>query len=123
MRTLLLALVIGIAGCSTLNILASQDAYCRAQNEELIPLLKEAAESEAQRNSPNGWLSQPYSKENWDKYWNARIYHVWTIDQADCNGTYKGPYGPEIVQTIIAFRRNLALPEIQLEARNQDKGL
>jgi len=123
MRTILLALLISTTGCSTLNLFASQDAHCREQKAELVPWFRKAAQSEARKSPPSGWATQPYSRENWDKYWNARIYHVWTISQTDCNSTYQGPYGPEIVRSIIQYRRELALPEINLEARNQDKGL
>ena len=123
MRVLLLAVAISLCGCTALNVRAYQDASCRSDKAGLEPWHKEAADSEALRKSPNGWVTQPYSRENWDKYWNDVIYYVWTVGPTDCNGSYTGPYGPEIVGAVIDYRRRLGLPEINLDERNLNKGL
>ncbi len=124
MRVLLLFLLLSPCACSTLNILADQEAYCREQEAGLVAWhTEQAATKEASQKPPNGWLTQPYSRENWNKYWNDVIFHVWKVDQTACSGTYEGPYGPEMVRAILDNRRQLGLPQVQLEERNRDKGL
>jgi hypothetical protein len=100
-----------------------QNAECRGWKAGIESWHKQQADDEAKRESPNGWVTQPYSRENWDKHWNSVIYHVWKIGPGDCGGTYVGPYGPEIVRVIIDYRQQLGLPEVNLDASNLDKGL
>ena len=80
-------------------------------------------EREVRKESPNGWYTQPFSQGNWDKYWNNRIDAVWKVDVTECDGTYRGPYGPEIVHGVLAYRKQLGLPDVIFDERNRDKRL
>ena len=111
-----------LTGCA-LNLLSSQSAYCRDQKAGLVSWFQESAQAEAAGKSPSGWATSPYNRENWDRYWNDRFYYVWTIGPSDCAGTYDGPFGPEIVRSTVGFRKQLGLPPINLDDRNQDKAI
>lgn len=124
MRHLPVLSVILLAGCSTANMLRSDnDGMCRYMSEQIDPGLDEAITRELRQEPPQGALSQGYSREAWDAYWNHRIYHVWDIGPSSCNGTYKGPSGPEMIQRAILRRQEVGLPPINLEDRNRGKSL
>jgi len=78
---------------------------------------------EASGERPSGFLTQPYSRENWDKYWNDRVYYMWDVGPESCGGTYVGPTGPELIATMLQERRRLQLPDIDYDDRNRDKNL
>ncbi len=111
------------AGCSTLNILKGQDDFCQFMLADLSSGMEEAISRELSKEPPDGALTKPYSREEWDKYWNHRIYYVWDVGPNDCGGTYKGPSGPELIREAIKKRQEVGLPEVNLEPRNTDKQL
>jgi hypothetical protein len=97
--------------------------YCRDQTAGLVAWHKSEADRELKHESPNGWYDKPYSRENWDKYWNNIIFHVSKVSPESCNNTYRGPSGTDMVQEILGYRRQLALPDVNLDERNRDKSL
>jgi len=82
-----------------------------------------AVTRETRLQPPNGALTQPYSRELWNKYWNDRIYYMYDIGPKSCNGTYRGPSGGEMLRYAMEKRRNAALPDLPIEQRNHDKRL
>ena len=91
--------------------------------EQISAGLDEAITRELRLEPPDGALSQGYSREAWDSYWNHRIYYVWSVGPDSCNGTYKGTIGPEMIRQAIHRRQEIGLPSINLESRNRDKSL
>lgn len=123
MRTITLVLLL-LSGCSTLNILSGPDDFCRSMSADLGLLgLDDAIARELRQEPPQGALTKPYSRAEWDVYWNHRIYYVWSAGPNDCNGTYKGPPGSDLIRNALQRRRELGLPDIQLEERNRAKEL
>ena len=123
MRLLLLVGALLLAGCSSLNLYKSQDDYCLWMKEMLPGHMDTAIKSEASKGSPNGALSQPYSREAWDEYWNDRIFYVWDVGPEDCGGMYQGPTGPKLIRDALEKRQKAGLPEVNLEPRNLDKDI
>ena len=90
---------------------------------DLGPNMAEGITREIRQEPPQGAITKPYSRAAWDKYWNDRIFQLWKMGTGDCDGTYKGPSGQDLIRKAIARRREIGLPEINLEDRNRDKGL
>ena len=122
-KVLALLVSMFIGGCSTLNIFRGPDDFCRQMSSGYSSSLEAAVARESRKEPPNGALTQPYSRAQWDKYWNSRIYHMWDIGPESCNGTYEGPAGPALIQNALDTRRERGLPEVNLEPRNEDKDL
>jgi len=123
MKALALLLSILIAGCSMLNTFRGPDDFCRQMSSGYPASLEDAIARESRKEPPNGALTQPYSRAQWDKYWNSRIYHMWDIGPESCNGTYEGPAGPVLIQNALDKRREIGLPKVNLESRNEDKDI
>ena len=115
--------IVLLVGCSTANILRGQDDFCRQLNADYQESFQRAIQRELAKEPPNGALTQPYSRELWNDYWNDRIYHMWDIGPESCNGTWEGPSGPQMIEYMLARRKSLNLPEIEIEKRNADKRL
>ena len=92
-------------------------------NEELAPSIDRAIAQELRQEPPNGALTKPYSRSEWDKYWNHRIFYLWDLGPDDCEGTYEGPSGPELIRDALHKRRDLGLPDVRLEERNRAKDI
>jgi len=114
---------VALVGCTTLNILKGPDDFCRSTYADFPAGFENSIARELRKEPPQGALTQPYSREAWSKYWNDRIFYVWTVGPDACNGTYRGPSGPELVEGALARRRAAGLPDIELESRNRDKPL
>ncbi len=110
-----------VSGCTLLNIVDDGYGLCRSINAGYPESLYEELRSEARRDSPNGYLTQPYSRENWNKYWNNRVYYVWDIGPESCGGTYEGLSGPEIIRLMLRKRQSMQLPKIEWDERNSSK--
>jgi hypothetical protein len=80
--------------------------------------IDQAIADEVKLASPNGYKTKPYSRADWDGYWNSRIYAAAGIGPDSCDGRYEGPDGQEFIQYIITERRARKLPEINVEPRN-----
>jgi hypothetical protein len=122
-QTFTLVITIILQGCSSLNIIDDGHGLCRSLGEEYPESLYTEAQREAKKEPPNGYLTQPYSRKSWDSYWNHRIFYMWDLGPKSCGGTYQGLLGPELINMLIAKRRELGLPEIALEERNSGKEL
>jgi hypothetical protein len=120
MRNIALLVFIFCSSCSALNILEGPDDFCLLMHSRLRSDFDEAISREISKEPPNGALTKPYSRQEWDKYWNHRIYNVWDIGQDDCGGKYRGPSGSELIREAIKKRRDADLPEIYLEPRNSE---
>lgn len=120
MRAIVPILIL-LSGCSTLNILSGPDDFCRSMAADMRPCLDDAIARELRQEPPQGALTKPYSRAEWDAYWNHRIYHLWSVGPDYCNGTYKGPPGPELIRYALQKRRALGLPDVRIEERNRDK--
>ena len=125
MKVLLVLVPVLLTSCSTVNMFRSgDDDMCRYLSQQIDPGLDEAITRELRRQEPpQGALSQGYSREAWDAYWNHRIYYVWDIGPSSCNGRYKGPAGPEMIRRAILRRQEIGLPPINIEDRNREKSL
>lgn len=124
MKVLLVLVLALLTSCSTVNMFRSgNDDMCRYMTQQIDPGLDEAITRELRQEPPQGALTQGYSREAWDAYWNHRIYYVWDIGSSSCNGTYKGASGPEMIRRAILHRQQVELPPINLEDRNRDKSL
>ena len=124
MKVLLALVLVLLSGCGTGNMFRSgSDDMCQYMTQKIGPGLDEAITRELRQEPPQGALTQSYSREAWDAYWNHRIYHVWDVGPSSCNGTYKGPSGPELIGQAILRRQEASLPPINLEERNRDKSL
>ena len=124
MKVLLAIVLVLLSGCSTGNVFRSgNDDMCRYIAQQISPGLDEAITRELRQEPPQGALTQSYSREAWDAYWNHRIYYVWDVGSGSCNGTYEGPSGPEMIRQAILRREEASLPPINLESRNRDKSL
>ena len=121
MRTLLLAtlLAANLTGCTVAGLLAGPDDFCRSKNEELPGIIADEVTSELRQEHPPG--DPTYGPEAWNKHWNVRLHDTTKIGADDCDGSWKGPTGSEMVRAAIVRRREIGLPEIQLEDRNKDK--
>lgn len=123
MRNLALILLIAVTwGCSTANIFKGQESYNR---EHYASTLKKSIDSaiarEIKKESPNGYLTKPYSREIWDEYWNSRIKHIYTLGTERTPKGYVGQNGPGFIKYIIESRAKAGLPPINLEASNVGK--
>ena len=123
MKNLALILLIAVTwGCSTANIFKGQESYNR---EHYASTLKESIDSaiarEIKKESPSGYLTEPYSREIWNDYWNSRIKHIYTLGTERTLKSYVGPKGPEFIKYIIETRQKAGLPPINLEASNVAK--
>jgi hypothetical protein len=123
MRFIALVGVLILAGCSAGNIVRGQDDFCRQLNADFRQSFERAIQREVAEEPPSGALTQPYSRDLWNDYWNDRIYYMWHIGPESCNGTWEGASGPEMIRYMLARRESLDLPEIKLEQRNADKNL
>ena len=124
MKVAILLLLVTLCGCTVRNMLpGNADAYCRSEMAGLVPWHKNEADRELQQKSPNGWANQPYSRENWDKYWNNIVFHVGKVDKHSCAGAYDGPSGEDMVREILAYRARIGLPQVNWDERNIGKGL
>ena len=112
-----------ISGCSFINIFDDGHGLCRAIGDDEPARMYRSAERELKKESPNSYLTQPYSRENWDAHWNHRIFYMWDLGPDSCGGTYRGLSGPDLIRLMAKKRRELGLPEITLEDRNRDKEL
>lgn len=112
-------LILLLSGCTFLNVLDDGQGFCRSINYQKS--IERALEKEVNLESPNGFIGQPYSRNNWDDYWNHRIFHMWNIGPESCGGTYIGPSGPELIELMFKRRNILGLPRIILEEKNSDK--
>jgi uncharacterized protein YceK len=123
MRMVLVPLVALLcSSCSTFNLVTDPVKQCQADTAGLVAWHQQQADKEALGKPPNGWLTQPYSRENWDLYWNDVVFHVGSVSPAHCSGTYRGPMGPEMVRALLAYRRSLGLPEVNFEELNASTG-
>lgn len=104
-------------------LMSSPSRECRFFNSILLPILLDSVGREVEKESPNGWVGQPFSQENWNRYWNDRVFYAWDVGPSDCDGTYVGPSGPEIMRMVFGERRARGLPDISLEERNVDKAV
>ena len=124
MRLPTLPLLLLLTGCSAVNMFRSgDDEMCRYLYEGIGAGLEEAISLELRQEPPQGALTQGYSREAWDAFWNNRIHHTWDIGPNSCNGTYKGPSGPEIVRNAINRRQAVGLPPVALDDANRGKSL
>jgi hypothetical protein len=112
-----------LSGCSFANFLDDGHGLCRSINSDYPESIYRTLYDEGILKSPNGFLTQPYSRENWDNYWNSRIYYIWDISTQSCGGTWEGLSGPEIIKLMFDKRVSMGLPEIVIEERNRDKNL
>lgn len=103
------------------GLLSGPDDFCRSLYADFPAGFDDAIARELRQEPPQGALTQAYSREAWDAYWNQRIYYVWSIGPSECGGTYRGPSGPLLVRDAISKRRSAGLPDINLESRNLDK--
>jgi len=85
--------------------------------------LKADADFELNKGSPRGYATSPYSRENWDSFWNHMVFYNWELGSQSCGGTYVGRPGPEIIKDIVSYRKSLGLPANNWEKRNGEKGL
>ena len=108
-------------GCETVST-AFDNGMC-AIGTSGVPLnLENAVQREITGDGPNGSFGQTFSRENWDQYWNDRIYNLWD-SVPDCGRATRGPTGREAILAALARRTALGLPNIELESRNTDKDL
>lgn len=96
----------------------SDDYYKNYHAEEIKDSIDKAVSEEADHKSPNGYLTQPYSIANWNKYWNSRIYYLYELGGPGTPSSYKGPTGQEFIKYIIQSRAKAGLPQLELEERN-----
>ncbi len=110
-----------MAGCGTQNICSGGNDFCLSMLEEIGPLMNREIERELKMESPQGEITKPYSRKGWNRYWNNRIFHVYSIGEHSCNSKYRGPSGASILAEIMEKRRELGLPELIIEERNHEK--
>ena len=120
---LILGILLTLYGCSFINIIDDGQGLCRALGEQYPESLYAEVQREANKEPPNGYLTQPYSRKNWNSYWNHRIFYMWDLGSQSCGRTYEGLSGSKLVSLLIVKRRELGLPEIVLEERNSNKNL
>ena len=92
--------------------------YSASDLKESIDL---AIKNELAHERPNGYATKPYDPAQWQEYWNSLIYYVYDVGPNDCHGKYKGPTGPELIAYILQERRSNGLPELTIEARNENR--
>jgi hypothetical protein len=112
-----------LSGCSRINIVDDGRGLCRSINEDYPESLYLVLEDEVNLKSPNGYLTEQYSRKNWNEYWNNRVFYMWDIGPDSCGGTYDGPVGPEIINLMLLRRKELGLHEIEWDGRNIGKEL
>jgi len=118
---LVLGVALLVSGCASLS--AAFDNTMCAIGTSGVPLnLENAIEREVAGGAPNGAFGQTPSRENWDRFWNDRIYSLWD-SVPDCGNAPRGPTGREAVLAALSRRSVLGLPDIELEERNRDKDL
>jgi hypothetical protein len=111
-RTLAVAMTGAISACTWLNFLHDDDYFYRHYYaDELICSIDTAIEDELRRKSPNGYLTKPYSEENWQTYWNDRIYTL-GVKAEPLPATYRGPSTGQYAMYILQSRREFDLPEL-----------
>lgn len=116
-----LALVL-LVGCSALNAFKGPNDFLRNYAaEELKRGIDDAIREEVQKDVPNGYKTEPYSRGIWNEYWNDRIHTLYDLGKTKETKAYRGPSGPEFIDYIIKSRRVNELPELKIEERNRDK--
>ena len=123
MRTLLIIVVLLTSGCTTLNMIGGSTAFCRAVYVDMGADLDAEVSRELRHEFPPGALARTNLEAEWNSYWNHRIYHVWDIGPASCDGTYKGPLGSDMIRHTLQMRHASGLPEVIVEERNLGKVL
>ena len=120
----LVAVIVALymSSCSAANIVRGPDDY----NEnyyaaDLRHSIDSAILAEKERKPPNGYLTQPYSRRSWNKYWNDRIFHIYELGSTHMPKGYQGPSGPELIEYILRKRAKYGLPPIELEERNNER--
>ncbi|MEQ8836428.1 MAG: hypothetical protein RID07_06450 [Lacipirellulaceae bacterium] len=106
-----------------LNILRGPDDFCRSILAGYRYDFDRTIARESRQEPPSGAMTSAYSPELWNRYWNDRIHQMWEIGPDNCDGTYQGPPGPEVLEYAIEQRRLAGLPEIRLDERNVGKSL
>ena len=116
-------LAVALSGCTAAGLLAGArpGAFCNSMMASLPQDHAALITRELRKEPAPGWLTEPYSPAHWNELWNDVVFNTTDVGPDSCKGTYRGPSGRDMVRTIIARRREIGLPEIQLEARNQDK--
>ena len=117
--TLVLLYVLG--GCSSINILDDGHGLCQSTSQEYPESAFQELERELRKEPPNGFMTQPYSEENWNAYWNSRLFYLYDLGPESCGGTYSGMGGPDVVAAILARRQELELPALTLDDRTREK--
>jgi hypothetical protein len=116
------SLLLLLSGCSVLNMFKGPDDYYRHYAAGIIKeVIDKDIQEEVRRDVPNGYKTQPYSREVWNEYWNGRIATLYDIGKTDVDQAYRGPSGPEFIRYILDSRRANGLPELQIEECNRDK--
>jgi hypothetical protein len=106
-----------IAGSSSGNIFKGPDDYYRNHHaQSFADSIDRSIEQEANREPPNGYRTKPYSPEQWQDYWNRRIFHILSSELPE---SYKGPSDKEFVVYIISERKKHDLPEITFDVRTK----
>jgi hypothetical protein len=116
---LILIFIVSLGGCSFGNIFkGSNDFYKNYYSDVLICKVDLSTVEESDKKLPNGYLTKEYSPIYWQEYWNHHIHYVGK-DGPESHEEYVGPTGETIVKYTLQLRREMKLPDIIPDARNE----
>ena len=108
--------------CSVTNIFKGPSDYNKHYfAQDLQKSIDIAIEYERLGNSAPGYNTQSYSWENWNRYWNDRIFSIHKLGNEYKPEKHVGPSGQQYIQYIFQERAKYGLPKLDIEERNRGK--
>ena len=122
MKVLSLALIpilFAVSGCSIINMASGPGSYYRhyaADNGKRS--IDGSIQDELRKAPPGGYLTKPYSRSLWDRYWNDVLSGYLNEER---HPQYRGPSGDQFAAYIIRERQAAGLPPIRLTPENRKR--